>query len=543
MLTEESLIVITTLVACACVILGTLELVAPTRPRRPPPAGDPPLEAEPEPRASMLDWGRPRAPAPPAPVAPEPLPGEPPIERLLILQAASLADDVARERTGRRPPRPAGRDAAAEPGPPAVAAAGGEAPAAVEPDPRPGAPVAALPGAPPVPGPEPALPGAPAEEAPGSAGSGQSALEQPLARIAALLEANRLAEAAAEASAALETGGRAGAGRAALWGALGQARHGLGDLDSALTALKQALAASPPAERPEWRRRLAGVALESGRALLEQAAAADDVDRWVRLTRAAVTRLETGLELAPDDAALREAAGGAREALWAAYGDGAERRLNEANPGGARRLLEEALADRRCPPEIAPAFREMVATALGREAGQLLAEAVRLVEGTAEEAMVALDRAETFLAAIPPDVLPARRRRDLERRLWWAYTKLGLRSSERGEWDRALEPLLRALALSGAGGARHGETRIQLVRVLAGVVESRGALVEQLATAGDRDGALALGEMLRSVLDTALERGITPEELAPLTGRIDGLLERAGVGPAVSASPSAPLAP
>jgi hypothetical protein len=542
MLTEESLIVITTLVACACVILGTLELVAPTRARRPPPAGDPPLEAEPAPRASVLDRGRPRAPAPPAPVAPEPLPGEPPIERLLILQAALPADDVARERTGRRPPRPAGGDAAAEPGPPPVAAAGGEAPAAVEPDPRPGAPVAPPLGAPPVPGPEPALPGAAAEAVPGSAGPGQSAPEQPLARIAALLEANRLAEAAAEASAALETGGRAGA-RAALWGALGQARHGLGDLDSALTALKQALAASPRAERPEWRRRLAGVALESGRALLEQAAAADDVDRWVRLTRAAVTRLEAGLELAPDDAALREAAGGAREALWAAYGDGAERRLNESNPGGARRLLEEALADRRCPPEIAPAFREMVATALGREAGQLLAEAVRLVEGTAEEAMVGLDRAETFLAAVPPDVLPARRRRDLERRLWWAYTKLGLRSSERGEWDRALEPLLHALALSGAGGARHGETRTQLVRVLAGVVESRGALVEQLAAAGDRDGALAVGEMLRSVLDTALERGITPEELAPLTGRIDGLLDRAGVGPAVSASQPGSLAP
>jgi len=164
------------------------------------------------------------------------------------------------------------------------------------------------------------------------------------------------------------------------------------------------------------------------------------------------------------------------------------------------------------------------------EASHLASAAVRCVDEREDQALAALDRAEVYLSSVSEETLPRHRRRELERRLWWGYTKLGARCVERGRWDEALEPLLRALAFHEVGPQRHDETRDLLTRALSGMVEGRLALVSSLTEGGDHDGARAVAEMLRAVLDTAVERGLDRAELEEAFSRMDDLLDRVGAG-------------
>jgi hypothetical protein len=196
----------------------------------------------------------------------------------------------------------------------------------------------------------------------------------------------------------------------------------------------------------------------------------------------------------------------------------------------ARLKIAAALDDPQCPAEAQATLREAFAAFAAREAGQLTADAIRRIDGSETDAMSALVRAEAFLAELPGDAVAPRRRRELERRLWWGYTKLGSRWTERGRWDEALEPLLRALAFQEVGAERQDETREQLSRAVNGLIDARAATVESLTESGDREGARAVWELLRAVLDTAVERGLDPDTLEQARARMDALVDRVGAG-------------
>lgn len=213
---------------------------------------------------------------------------------------------------------------------------------------------------------------------------------------------------------------------------------------------------------------------------------------------------------------------------WAACEGTARRLADQGEFAAAARILREALGDARCPEPLREALGALLATLAGREAGLLTANAVRLVDGREAEALAALDRAEAFLAGLPGEAVPPRRRRELEQRLWWGYTKLGTRLAGRERWDEALEPLLRALQFPGVGPERQEETRQQLGRAVDGLVGARAEVAARLIEDGDRDGARAVCEMLRDVLEAAVERGLDAAALDVSLGRTEALMDQLG---------------
>src|SRR2546422_9282740 len=109
----------------------------------------------------------------------------------------------------------------------------------------------------------------------------------------------------------------------------------------------------------------------------------------------------------------------------------------------------------------------MAAAPLGGEVGRLAADASRrMQEGKEEECLAALDRAETLLGTVPEEGIAPKRRQELERRLWWGYTKLGIRRVDGGMWEESLDPLLRALGFQGVGADRQEGKRRPAVRAL-----------------------------------------------------------------------------
>jgi tetratricopeptide (TPR) repeat protein len=195
----------------------------------------------------------------------------------------------------------------------------------------------------------------------------------------------------------------------------------------------------------------------------------------------------------------------------------------------ARRMLTEALTDADCPAALQRKFSELLSATHSGEVGQLTAEAIRrMQEGREAEALATLDRAEELLSTIADDGLPERRRQELERRLWWGYTKVGMRWLEAGMYEEALAPLLHALGFSTVGAGRLDEARRPLAQALESLVEARGPIIEQLAQKGDREAARAAGDKLRGWLRDAMERGVTRDELAGALAKSEQLFERLG---------------
>jgi hypothetical protein len=147
-------------------------------------------------------------------------------------------------------------------------------------------------------------------------------------------------------------------------------------------------------------------------------------------------------------------------------------------------------------------------------------------DGREDEALATLDRAESILATIPAEGLPEPRRQELERRLWWSYTKLGIRRVESGHDEEAVGPLLHALSFQSVGDDRQEETRAPLLRALERLVDTGSPLVERMTAEGDREGATRLCERLRRSLREAVERGLPRERLARALARTDALAER-----------------
>ncbi|HEY7649885.1 MAG TPA: hypothetical protein VID04_12855 [Methylomirabilota bacterium] len=518
MLSEEALILFVALVALALLVLGVLELLAPTRPRHPRRVGRDP-------------WRRAKtASAPPRPGrAAVPAPGrsveeaEPPIERVLRSEA---------ERDFRRM---------------TAAAPAGVWPPRVEPPPaqsgfvRQIEPAPPMPLAPPVTPPpieveiteEPEVEPEPSQEPePVIASEAESPPEpeSPVERCYRLFEAKRFRDVIGEAMQTMEEGGAdEPEGTARLWGVVGLAHQALGEHDAAHVALGEAIGAAGDQERRTWERYLATLTLEVSRDLIARAESAglSDGEQRVGDIRTAMSWLERGLATAPDDRALRDCAREARDALWPTYEHVALELMQRQDYDSARGLLQEATASADCPADFQATFQELLSGTYSGEVGQLTAEALRSMrEGKENEALAALERAETLLASIPEDSVPERRRQELERRLWWSYTKVGVRWVEGGTYHQAVAPLLRALRFASVGVERLDETRRPLARAFGGLVESRAPVVERLLDGGDREEARKLVEPLWSSMEQALTRGMNADELGEGFVRLRALSER-----------------
>ncbi|OLC36952.1 MAG: hypothetical protein AUH81_07245 [Candidatus Rokubacteria bacterium 13_1_40CM_4_69_5] len=575
MLSEEALILFAAAGACVLLILGVLELIAPTRPRR--------LRRREARRPELRRRGyvsrtpatrarEARAIVEPvrAPVRPAVEDAGPPIEQLLISQAEAVAPRPASPPPAPPPPM---QPRPAEPGPksPIEPARVIEPARAVEPEPtiepepavepepaldlEPAVELeAAVESAPPADAalasepeawldepiePEPELevvaaaePGAPEPEPPPPAPDRRS----PVERCYALYEAEQFREVVTQGAIALEAVASGALDMespdlAKLWGVMGLARRALGDHNGARMAFQEAIAVAPRAHRGAWERHLASLALHVGRQLLSQARSpgATDAEERVSTLYAAITWFDRGVAAAPGDDALHAAAAAARAALWPTYEQVTAELIQRQEYHAARRLLTEALTDVDCPANLQQTFSELLTATHSGEVGQLTAEAIRrMQEGREAEALTTLDRAEELLSTITDDGMPEKRRQELERRLWWGYTKVGIGRLEAGLYEEALEPLLHALDFSSVGAARLDEARRPVVQALEGLVEARGPLIQQLAEDGDRDAALAAGEKLRALLHDAIERGVTRVELIGALVKADEIFERLG---------------
>ncbi|HEV8641793.1 MAG TPA: hypothetical protein VGV13_11900 [Methylomirabilota bacterium] len=583
MLSEEALILFAAAGACVLLILGVLELIAPTRPRRlrRREARSPELRRRGYVPRTPAAKRAARALAEPvrAPVRPAVEDAGPPIEQLLISQAEAVKPRASAlpappPPVERRPAEPTttvrespiaparavepeptielepavGPEPAAEPEP-AVALERALEP---EPDVEPAldleaavaAADAALSSEPEAwldaaitPEPEPEVlaavePAAPEPEPPPSVPDRRSPVES----CYALYEAEQFREVVTQGALALEAvaSGALDMGSpdlAKLWGVMGLARRALGDHNGARMAFQEAIAVAPRAHRGAWERHLASLALHVGQQLLAQAQSpgATDAEERVSTLYAAITWFDRGVAAAPGDDALHEAAAAARAALWPTYDQVTAELIQRQEYHAARRLLTEALTDVDCPADLQQTFSELLSATHSGEVGQLTAEAIRrMQEGREVEALATLDRAEELLSTITDDGIPEKRRQELERRLWWGYTKVGIGRLEAGLYEEALEPLLHGLGFSSVGAARLEETRRPVVHALEGLVEARGPLIQQLAEDGDRDAALAAGEKLRTLLHDAMERGVTRAELIGALVKADEIFERLG---------------
>jgi hypothetical protein len=147
------------------------------------------------------------------------------------------------------------------------------------------------------------------------------------------------------------------------------------------------------------------------------------------------------------------------------------------------------------------------------------------------EALASLERAEALLASVPTETLTPKRREEVNRRLWWGYTKLGARRVASGEYEDAVEPLFHALRLSDANPEQQDEARAALVQALDGVAEARAESIGRLLKTGDRDAAARESDRLRRLLLEGIELGLTKNELTSALTRTRRVFEQVEPSP------------
>ena len=483
MLTEEALIVVGALIAIGLLVLGTLELLWPSRPKRgvqrelpPPPAVAPPSVASPPPRRWRSQHPRHAAGAPSRYVKPpKPEDDSDATTIAAVTDDAGTVDDVAFL----------------------------ESQSAIE---------------------------TTAAETPGV--GTRSIVDECFERY----EAHGYAEVVEIATAALATdapGERLTdlAEAAALGSLLALAQQALGNHGAARAALERAIDVAPEAERAAYRRQLVTLTLEVARALIGGATVrpATESDGRVRDLREALAWLEHARATAPDDAELREAAITAEMRLWPAYEQVAMALVQRQEFREARRVLREALDDPRVPATRAATFRELLSGTFSGEIGQLTAQAIRSMQDAREsEALAALERAERLLESVREDALPATRREEVDRRLWWGYNKLGLRRVAAGAFEDAIDPLVRALRLAGTAPDRQLDSRTALVEAFEGWTEACALAIRDVADGGDREAAIVRCDRLWTRLRGALDNGLSEDDLSGAFARARRLFEEIG---------------
>ena len=473
MLNEDALLFVLIMGACGIVVLGTLELVWPTRSRHAARRSPAAVNLRPLPRPTFARPASLTQRAEPVPIATPPA--------VEAVEAVVVPEPVVVEAAAPAPVLEPAPPLAPEPAPvlvpePAPVLAPEPAPALVR-EPAP------------VPAPEPVI--TRDEETPPL--SIVPPAESNVERAVALVEAGRFGEALALAREGLAaskpsdtsapTQGAAQE-RARLWGLAGRAQHGLGDIEEARFAFEEAIANAPGSERETWERHLAALALEVGRRPLAEAENASPLARTAALG-AALEWLDRGLAVAPDHADLAETRERVHDALWAAHEAAIEDLVHGKEFVEARRRIDLVLTDPECPVECRRALGGLLARTLGGQARQAAGEALRhRLGGRDEAALGALARAEDLLA-----------------------------------------PLFRAWPLAG-DDERGCQTRTLLVEALEEIVEARAEDIDRMIDAGETSVAMVHCEKLWGLVRGAIDHGLTREDTAGAFSRALGLFDR-----------------
>lgn len=305
----------------------------------------------------------------------------------------------------------------------------------------------------------------------------------------------------------------------ALFDLVGLSKQELGDYPGARTAFRAAIRDAAPRVRPTYIAHLVGLIGRVTEGASVPADAEAEAER-VRELRAYGAALDEACAAAPAETAAATAQQSVSEALSAAC----ERLVSRVAAGEGdpetRALVMEILADDVMPGAWRERMREQLAAASSAEIGQLTAQAIRNVQdGKDGEALEALERAERLAAALPPGAVTDERREEFDRRLWWGYTKVGLRRVETENFEGAVEPLFHAIHLGGIDEERLAETRGVLVRAVEGVVDTRGPAIQRLAVedpSAAKEEIARLSELLRSASD----RGLTAEHLGEAFAKV-----------------------
>ena len=340
----------------------------------------------------------------------------------------------------------------------------------------------------------------------------------PIDTCRTMYEEGRFAEVVSLGSAALEVhAGLAAVSHrpyeaAALLDLVGLAKHALGDHPGACAAFEAAILGADPAARPSHIRHL----VTAVRVLCAPDVAWTSDTTRVRELRACLEALDHALTAAPDNDDALAARADVQDALSAAADEPTRDARMDGSAAAGPDLAGTSIDERNAPPAWRDRLRDERAAASSAEIGQLTAHAIRSVqEGNDAEALAALARAEHLAEALPSDAVTDERREEFERRLWWGYSKVGLRRIETESFEGALDPLFRALRFGSADDDRAAETRGALVRALEGVVE---AGVPEILRLGARDARAARQalERLSEILRTASEHGVRSDELEDL---------------------------
>jgi tetratricopeptide (TPR) repeat protein len=325
---------------------------------------------------------------------------------------------------------------------------------------------------------------------------------------------------------------------AALYDLVGLSKQQLGDVDGARDAFLAAIHDAEPSLLDAYIEHLVALVGDRAHDAPEPMDSDAEIVR-VRELRGWVVALDDALAVAPENETLIRTLAALREALSPAC----ERIVGCVSASGdreeARALVAETLADEAMPSDWRERLCEQLTAASSAEIGQLTAQAIRSVQdGKDAEALEILERAERLAAALPHGAVAAERREEFERRLWWGYTKVGLRRCELRNFDAAVEPLFHALHLGGIDPDRAGETRAALVRALErhasllGLARVDADALRQPRYAAHRrerdqtedHGESALGPLGGVDLLPPLLRGLT-ERVVQLRGGDEHLLE------------------
>jgi hypothetical protein len=344
----------------------------------------------------------------------------------------------------------------------------------------------------------------------------------PIDRCLAMYKDHRYAEVVSLGGAALQVHARMAAvserpdEAAALQDLVGLSKQEMGDREGARAAFVAAIAAAAPAVRPTYVRHLLALV----RGVVDNVNVKDDDGVRVRELLGCVRTIDEALTVVPGNEPLTAGVTSVRQALTKLCDTLVARAVEDEGDREARDLVLQVLAEGSMPVAWQEKLRDRLAAVSSAEVGQLTAQAIRAVqEGKDTEALDALEHAERLAASLPAGGVADERREELDRRLWWGYTKVGLRRVETRKFEGALEPLFRAFELGGTDGERIEETRSALVRALDGLVDLKRPLIQNLSAADPR-AAHAEVEKLWAVLRNATERGMTQDDLGEAFGKI-----------------------
>lgn len=344
-------------------------------------------------------------------------------------------------------------------------------------------------------------------------------------RCRSLIVDGRFEDAVSTAMVVLEQPGTVPApATAALWQEVSIARDRMGDRDGALTAFREAVESAPGSETSRLRQECATWAAMTAREML--AGVPEEGDRYAPLA-AARAFVGKAQEVIEGSAALEAVRADLDVDFWPAYETHVRTLIADRDPAEAYRLATEALSDLAMPAVLRPTFEEFRIETLAARIVVLAERAVLAVDESREwEAVGALERGETLLRSASS--LPADRREDAANRLSAAYARLGGHRVDAGEFEDAVDPLLRSLRISKVDTPERDEARSAMVRALQGVVETRVAMIRDVAATGNTESAAAQAEKVWTLLRTGIAAGVPQEPLNNAIATARQLIEEFG---------------